>query len=404
MIKRFAPVATPVTFKELLATGLKIFGNDEDIKEFEGFFSKRIGVRHSFALSSGRAGLYVILKTLKRMSKKREVIIPAYTCPSVAASVVKAGLKVVLCDISTSGFDYNIDMLSKLMGEDTLAVVCVHLFGIPADIGEILKMASGKDIFVIEDAAQFAAEANNSKNPLKGDFAFYSLGRGKNITAGGGGVIATNNDKYAREIVTTLIECKRTEIRDSLRIFLKIFFYYIFVNPLLYFIPQNLPFLKLGETIYSTNFDIERFTPAQSRLGVLMLNKLDKVNADRRKKGLSFYERLKGINSVSLINDANGDALYLRFPVFVKDEKKRDKIYEELKKKGLGVSKMYPEPLNKIKPLLNHIEKIREYPNAEKVARQLLTLPTHYGIKDDDIDSIVIIIKRHIGTGNFNEN
>lgn len=396
-MKRLAPVATPLTFKELFVTGLKIFGDGSDIKEFEGFFSEKIRVKHSFSISSGRAGLYLILKTLKRMSQKREVIIPAYTCPSVAASVVKAGLKLVLCDIADSGFGYDLEQLTKLIGEDTLAIVCVHLFGIPVNVGQVVGMTQEKDIYVVEDSAQRLVETNNEHSLLKGDFAFYSLGRGKNITAAGGGVIATDNNKYAYEIRATLKEeCRRMGIKDSLIVFLKIFFYYIFINPLLYFIPEHLPFLKLGETIYSTDFDIGCLTPTQSKLGRLMLSKLNKVNADRRRKGLLFYEKLKDVNGIGFINDANGDALYLRFPIFIKDEKKRDEIYAELKKRGLGASKMYPEPLNKIEVLATQLKNKEKYLNAEKAARQLLTLPTHYGIKTNDIDSIVNIIKRHI--------
>lgn len=405
MSRRLAPVATPITFKEYLISGSNMFGgNPETIRDFEALFSKQVGLKHSFAVSSGRAGLYSILKTLERISGKKEVIIPAYTCPSVAAAIVRAGLKVVLCDISKSDFSYDLERLSKLINKDTLAMVCVHLFGIPVETEQVFKMAREKGVYVIEDMAQSLKETNSGNSPIKGGLAFYSLGRGKNITACGGGIITTDNDDLAKEIAITLQGCRKMSTADSLGAFLKLTFYFMFINPLVYFIPERLTFLKLGETIYSTDFDIGILVPLQSALGNLMLRKVNKVNDERRRKALLLHERLRNLSGINFIENVNGDALYLRFPFFIKNETKREEIYDRLRHRGLGVTKMYPEPLDRIKPLSPHLNRREKYPNAEAVSRQILTLPTHYGVTEDDINCMATIIGEEMGKGYSHEN
>lgn len=209
-------------------------------------------------------------------------------------------------------------------------------------------------------------------------------------------MIVTNNDKYAKEISNTVKECRQIDIKDSLLIFLKLFFYFIFKHPLLYFIPENLPFLRLSETIYSTGFEIRRFTSTQSILGISMLKKLNKINTDRRNKGLFFYKKLRHLKNINLIRNGNDDALYLRFPIFVDDEEKRNKIYEELNNLGLGISKMYPESLNRIKPLFTNLNRLKKYSNAERISKQILTLPTHYAVTYRDIDCIIKVIEKYL--------
>lgn len=405
MSRRLAPVATPITFKEYLISGPNIFsGNHEIIRSFEAFFSKQVGVKHSFAVSSGRTGLYAILKTLERISGKKEVIIPAYTCPSVAAAIVRAGLKVVLCDISNSCFSYDLGQFSRLINEDTLAVVCVHLFGIPVETEKVFKMAREKGAYLIEDMAQSLKEANSGNSPIKGGLAFYSLGRGKNITACGGGIIATDDDNLAKEIAVTLQECRKMGIGDSLVAFLKLTFYFIFINPTVYFIPERLTFLNLGETIYSTDFDIGALLPLQSALGNLMLRKINKVNDERIRKALLLHERLRDFKGIDFIDNTNGDALYLRFPFFIKNETKREEIYSQLRRRGLGVTRMYPEPLDRISPLSSQLNRREKYPNAEAVSKRILTLPTHYGVTEDDIDRMARVIGEEMGKDYPNEN
>ena len=154
-----------------------------------------------FFVSSGKAALTLILNALKTLNQRQEALIPAYTCFSVPSAIVKAGLKVSLCDIDSQTFDFDYKLLEKAINKNTLCVIPNHLFGIPADMDKINSICKDKDIFVIEDAAQaMGGSYKGSKLGTIGDVGFFSLGRGKNITCGSGGIIVTNSDTIAHAI------------------------------------------------------------------------------------------------------------------------------------------------------------------------------------------------------------
>ena len=116
------------------------------------------------------------------MSDKKTVIIPAFICPLVPLAIKKAGLKIKICDTKINSFDYDHGQLETLCRDDPdiLAVVAAHLGGIPVDLGRISKIAQENNFFIIEDCAQsLGAEYKGRKIGTYGDFAFFSLCRGK---------------------------------------------------------------------------------------------------------------------------------------------------------------------------------------------------------------------------------
>ncbi|MFH0810728.1 MAG: DegT/DnrJ/EryC1/StrS family aminotransferase, partial [Pseudomonadota bacterium] len=123
--------------------------------DFGAYLRAYLNARHCLPVSSGTAALTVALRALRALRPERaEVVIPAYTCPNVLAAVVQAGLTPVLADVAEDGCGYDLEQLSSCLGEATLAVVAVHLFGIPADMDVIGTAAGERGAFVVEDAAQ----------------------------------------------------------------------------------------------------------------------------------------------------------------------------------------------------------------------------------------------------------
>jgi len=108
------------------------------IQAIEDQIREDFGVSHAFLVSSGTAALTIALMALKARalsegcSQRSDVVIPAYTCFSVPAAVVKAGLRPVLCDVESTSFDFNHDQLERTLNDRTLCVVAHHLFGFPA--------------------------------------------------------------------------------------------------------------------------------------------------------------------------------------------------------------------------------------------------------------------------------
>lgn len=136
------------------------------------------------------------------------MVIPAYTCFSVPSAVVKAGLDVALCDLDASTFDFDYRLLEAAVNEKTLCVIPSHLFGIPSEMDRVNAICREKGVYVVEDAAQAMRGPTKGKLGTLGDVGFFSLGRGKNITCGSGGIIVTNSIQSPRRSAGTIMALK----------------------------------------------------------------------------------------------------------------------------------------------------------------------------------------------------
>jgi len=348
-------------------------------KEVKAYF----GAQHVFFVSSGKAALTVILKALQSLSPDRtEVIIPAYTCFSVPSSIVKAGLKIVPCDIDPVTFDFDYDQLKKAITERTLCVVSNHLFGIPSDIDKTKSLCKGRNIFVIEDAAQaMGGEHKGRKLGTLGDAGFFSLGRGKNITCGSGGIIITSSDNIARSIAQELRHAKPAVFAETAAEFLKVLVMSIFIHPFLYWFPSGLPFLRLGETRFYNNFPIKQLSGMHAGLLAGWRSRLEESNRVRSLNSSHLIARL----NLRKVNDPS--IPFLRLPVLVESCECRKRIDTIARQKGLGVSPMYPYPVSEIVEIREQFRDM-DFPGATEISDHLLTLPTNQFVSGRDIGRI----------------
>ena len=355
---------------------------DKSRRRLEGEFAEFLGARHIFLLSSGKAALYVILEAMKAMRpERRKVLIPAYTCFSVPSAVVKAGLRVSACDISPRTFDFDFTLLEKEIDEnkDTLCVIATHLFGMPADIARLKSICAKRDVFLVEDASQaFGVEAGGKMLGASGDAGFFSLGRGKHLSCGSGGVIVTNSDEMAAAIGE---RCRRLEKPRGAEVavfFAKAAAIALFLRPSLYWLPAGLPFLNLGKTFFCREFPVKSFSGFQAGLLRGWRRKLDEVNEARRSNAVYFGARLNMQNQ----NPCAGIPL-LRLPVLAETGESRDRILRRPEARDLGLSPMYPSPVNEIEEI-RHMFEGKAYPNARAVSERLLSVPTHRFLSDGD--------------------
>jgi len=234
---------------------------------FEKEFAEHLGVRNVFAVSSGKAALTLILLALKALTGRTKVILPAYTCYSLPSAIVKAGLEVVPCDVASDSFDYDYERLLPMLRPDVLCALSVHLFGIPSNTTQLRTLCRPRGIFVVDDAAQ-ALGSMHEESPLGtlGDVGFYSLGRGKQVTCGTGGIIVTDSEAIARTIRTAARDLPANGPSEDVRTFMTLLFMSIFVSPRLYWLPAGMPFLRLGETIFHNDFPIQSLSSFQAVL------------------------------------------------------------------------------------------------------------------------------------------
>lgn len=358
------------------------------MKKIENEMKEYFGVKHVFLVSSGKAALALILKGLQGMSKKRKVIIPAYTCYSVPSAVLMTGLDIVLCDLVPETLDYDFDELEKLADEDTLCIIATHLFGIPSDVCRIRDIGRKRGIFIIEDAAQaMGAVQGREKLGTLGDVAFFSLGRGKNITCGSGGIIVTSSEEIGRNIKKYYLELKEEPPREYVKNIIEVVFMKIFLNPYFYWIPNGLPFLNIGETRFYNTFPVYRLSSFKAGLLHRWRKKLEENNNIRSKIGQYYINQL-GLDK--RVHMYSGNVYYLRFPLYVNHGILKDNICNRYK--SLGVSAMYPDSINNIIEIKEKLGNI-QCKHAEAIAKTLFTLPTHELIEEHDKVTICEIMK-----------
>ena len=109
------PAAAPIAWKDLWHGVIGLLFPERSLRLFEEEIRAHFGVSHVFLVSSGTAALTLTLMGLRSSSRRTDVVIPAYTCPSVPAAVLKAGLRPVLCDINPSTFDFDHALLERTL-------------------------------------------------------------------------------------------------------------------------------------------------------------------------------------------------------------------------------------------------------------------------------------------------
>lgn len=389
------PAAAPINLKSLLHGLAGVFMGYKYSKNIEEEIKKYFDVKHVFLVSSGKAALTLILMALKSLSPRKEVLIPAYTCFSVPSAIVKAGLKASLCDIDSKTFNLDYKLLEKAINKDTLCVVPNHLFGISADMDKIKSICKNKDIFIVEDAAQaMGGFYKGKKLGTIGDIGFFSLGRGKNITSGSGGIIITNSDAIAHAIEKEYAKLYESTTLEQVVDFCKMALMSLFIRPSLYWFPAGLPFLKLGETIFYKDFPIKKLSRMEAGLLNGWQERLEKTNQIRKENAEYFSERLRSRLRLSNGGEGRGEGAipYLRLPVLLDNKEERDSLYSISQKKGLGVSAMYPTPINEIGEIKNQFNG-SAFPSAKRISETLLTIPTHHLLSERDKEKIAKYIK-----------
>lgn len=339
-----------------------------------------------YFINSGKSALLFILKILKQQSHVRnEVIIPAYTCYSVAAAISESGLKIKLCDIDPKTLDYNYNDLDALICDKTLCVIRTRLFDISSNDTHINDLLKKKDVYVIEDAAQ--CEPIDDNKQYYRDVTIYSLGRGKPLSAMGGGIlICLNHDlnKYINESYQAL---PNSSLVTELKKFLEVLINDIFLNPYLFWIPYSIKYLNLGKTIYPHNIEIKKLSMFQLRLYFLQLRKLQ-FYSKLRKNAVRYYrEILPRYYDEQYVKSNMAPA---RFPYYMQRDVAELTDDENLKLSCLGVTRMYPQPINQLKEIKDClVNGDMEFKGSDWVVKHLLTLPTHEYVNADVQEKIV---------------
>lgn len=386
--RTLSPAAAPLTWKDLFS-GLRGLVRSERARlDLEQDLKNYFGVKYVFCVNSGKTALTLILLALEELSSKKEVVLPAYTCFSVPSAVLRAGLRPRLCDVDERTFDFKFEELQRVVGPETLCVITCHLFGIPADLDRLQRLCQASSVMLVEDAAQaMGITQGNRKLGTVGDVGFYSLGRGKMITCGEGGLIVTNSDQLAQALARHHAALPEQNFIHAGIDLLKTCLMLLLIRPSLFWIPASIPLLKLGQTFFDKSFPMARLSGANIGLMRCWRERLTQSLQGRRANVKEYQQVLRSSEpSVKPL-------AYLRLPVLAAGRSERDALIARARQEGVGLSLMYPSTLNEIDEVRD-IEK--QYPGAQSIVDRLVTLPTHEYVSPHDKEVICALVEPHL--------
>jgi perosamine synthetase len=333
------------------------------VARFEEQFAARVGRRLGVAVSNGSAALEAAVAALG-LGKGDEVILPSSTIISCAAPIVRAGAKPVLVDCDPRTWNMDAAQIEARITPRTKAVMVVHIFGLPVDMGPVIALALRHGLKVIEDAAEVIGQTYRGRPCGSfGDLSTFSFYPNKHVTTGEGGMIVTDDPTLAARCRSLRNLCFKAEQR--------------FVHD------------ELG-----WNF---RLSNLQAALGVAQLERLDRSVSIKRRMGARYTELLNGTRGIQLpvASMPYADNIYWVYGVVLDDDVPFDarQAMARLGKLGIGTRPFF-WPMHE-QPVFQRMGLFRgeSHPVAERIARRGFYIPSGMALNDGQIERSAAALK-----------
>ncbi len=326
------------------------------INLFEQKFAEYCGVKYGVATSNGTTALHLALLALG-VGAGDEVIVPDLTFAATINSVIYTGATPVIVDIEPDGWCIDVKKLEKAITPRTKAVIPVHLYGQPCDMGEVCRIAKQYGLFIIEDCAEaHGAEWNGKRVGGFGDISCFSFYGNKVITTGEGGMCITNDDVLNEKMRVYRDHGMRKERR-----------YY--------------------HEVVGYNY---RMTNMQAAVGVAQVEHIDDILSWRSKLELIYRESFPADGRVVLQrNDLQGRKKISWLVSILVDEAKRDEVIEKLKSNNVDVRSFFV-PLSEMDIYKKYAREVCTV--SRDISKKGINLPTTFEITKEDVKRIVQII------------
>ena len=320
------------------------------VERFESEMSRYVSRRHGVAVANGSAALDIAVAALE-IRKGDEVIMPTHTIISCAAAVVRAGAIPVLVDSNPETWNMDIAQIEEKITDRTVAIMAVHIFGLPVDMDPLLEIAKRYNLRVIEDAAQMIGQEYKGRPCGSfGDISTFSFYPNKHITTGEGGMVLTNDKHLADRCRSLRNLCFKPEKR--------------FVHD------------ELGWNYRMTNL--------QAAIGIAQFERVQAHIARKREMGARYRELLSDIEVLELSPQGTpyADSIYWVFGVLLNERLQSDaeKVMSALGKVGIGTRPFF-WPMHE-QPIFQRMGLFcdEQHPVAERMARRGFYLPSGLAI------------------------
>jgi dTDP-4-amino-4,6-dideoxygalactose transaminase len=342
---------------EVVKAGNYILG--PECRAFEGELASFLGVRHVVLSSSWTAAVH-LLHLSQGLKSGDEILIPSLTAFPSVEPMVHAGAKPVFCDIDDT---YTIDLedARRKITKKTVGILPVHLYGRPANIDALLKLAADHGLWILEDCAQsIGAKWKGKRAGSYGTHSAFSFYPSKNLTVyGDGGCIATNDPEIARKVTMLRNHGRKDKYLHE----------------------------KVGFNL--------RFNEIQAAVGREQLKVIDNLNADRRRVAEWYRAGLAGIKQIALPpqDAAEIESVYHMFVIRVNNLDVRESLARHLKEQNVETGVHYPVPIH-LQPAMTELYgKLPPLPRTEDYVKRILSLPMYPALKEDQVKSICAAIK-----------
>ena len=331
--------------------------NGKELAAFEEEFAAYLGVAHCVGVGNGLDALTLILLALREMEgwdDGDEVIVPAMTFVASAEAVVRAGLRPVLCDVDETAL-LNPAQIEPLLSPRTRALLPVHLYGKACDINQLKVLAHRHGLRIVEDAAQAhgATYADGRRVGTGSDAAAFSFYPGKNLGAlGDGGAVVTDDAQLAALV-------REYANYGAAR--------------------------KYEHRVHGCNSRLDELQAAALRT---KLPHLDAANA-RRQTLAQLYDA--GIQNpavhIPYIYKEGSPSVYHIYPIL---SPHRDALQSYLRNAGVECLIHYPHAIHQQQAFSALAQ--QHFPQAERFAAQVLSLPLHPLLTDEEAHAIVRLV------------
>lgn len=333
------------------------------VKRFEEGFAARVQRKHAIAVANGSLALDAAVAALQ-LGPGDEVILPSFTIISCAAAIVRAGATPVVVDADALTWNMRVDEIAARITKRTRAIMVVHLYGLPCDMGAIQDLADRHGLKIIEDAAEMHGQTWRGKPCGSfGDISTFSFYPNKHITTGEGGMIVTDDDEIAER-------CR------SLR--------NLFFAP-----PRRFVHEEWGWNLRMTNL--------QAALGVAQLERLDEFVRRKRAMGARYTEKLAGIEGLQLPLQKTADAenIYWVYGLVLDEDVPfdADEAMRRLGKMGVGCRPFFwPMHEQPVMRRMGLFEGLR-LPVSEKLGRRGFYVPSGLALTEAQIDTVAKAVR-----------
>jgi len=367
------PLSSPdITHKEseiisqVLSTSFLSIG--PKVEEFEKRIADYIGVKYAIAVNSGTSGLHLCIRSLN-IKDGDEVITAPFSFIASANCILFERAKPVFVDIDRETLCIDPDKIEEKITEKTKAILPVHIFGHPAEMDKIIKIAKKHDLAIIEDACEaLGSEYKSKKTGSLGDVAVFAFYPNKQITTGEGGIIVTNDEKTAK-----LCKTMRNQGRDENNTW-------------------------LSHSMLGYNYRMPEISAA---LGTAQISRVTEILKKRQKVADLYNKKLSKIEKIKIPYIAPEIKISWFVYVIRLDDKTfsyqdRETIIKKLERKGISARNYFP-PIH-LEPF--YIEqfgyKKGDFPVTEKVSEMTIALPFYNNLTEREIDYICENLERAI--------